>query len=413
MIRFLSAFIRTRWLATTLKTRADVERWQASRLKRLLRKTLPTFRFYQSYDTDRLEALPIIDKTQLMSDFATFNSAGISTADGWEIFEGRMPQKRGYSLGASTGTSGNRGLYVVSDAERQEWLGVMLAKTLPRFPLEGARIALVLPLNSALYRTAARMAGLGLRFFDLNTGLHTILPQIVDYAPDTIIAPPKVLRALAEDLSPLRPRRLFSGAEVLDPLDRIVIESHFGVDVREIYMATEGLLGVACAHGTLHLCEDVMHFAFEAVTGSELVSPVITDFTRTTQAMCRYRMNDLLRLSPHPCRCGSPYVAVAEIAGRCDDLFVLGGKTVTPDILRNAVVDADRSITDFRLQQTGPADIELILSADIGLEIAGKAITSLERRLSGLGIAAAIQLRQEPLSTSARKLRRVERIWVP
>lgn len=266
MIRFLSAFIRTRWLATTLKTRADVERWQASRLKRLLRKTLPTFRFYQSYDTDRLEALPIIDKTHLMSDFAAFNSAGISTADGWEIFEGRMPQKRGYSLGASTGTSGNRGLYVVSDAERQEWLGVMLAKTLPRFPLEGARIALVLPLNSALYRTAARMAGLGLRFFDLNTGLHTILPQIVDYAPDTIIAPPKVLRALAEDLSPLRPRRLFSGAEVLDPLDRIVIESHFGVDVREIYMATEGLLGVACAHGTLHLCEDVMHFAFEAVT---------------------------------------------------------------------------------------------------------------------------------------------------
>lgn len=124
-------------------------------------------------------------------------------------------------------------------------------------------------------------------------------------------------------------------------------------------------------------------------------------------------MNDLLRLSPHPCRCGSPYLAVAEIAGRCDDLFVLGGKTVTPDILRNAVVDADRSITDFRLQQTGPADIELTLSADIGLEIAGKAITSLERRLSGLGIAAAIQLRQETLSTSARKLRRVERIWVP
>ncbi len=412
MIRFLDAFIRTRWLARTLKTRMDVERWQARRLGRFLHNTLPKFRFYQPLRTERLQDLPVIDKARLMSDFGAFNSAGISTTEGWKIFEGQTPQLPSYSVGASTGTSGNRGLYVVSDTEREEWLGVMLAKTLARYPLETARIALILPLNSALYKTAARTFGLALRFFDLNTGLDTILPQVTAFAPDTIIAPPKVLRALAESRPSLPVKRLFSAAEVLDPLDREFVERHLGVPIREIYMATEGLLGVACDHGTLHLCEDVMHFEFEPVPGSGLVTPIITDFMRQTQAMCRYRLNDLLRLADHACPCGSPYRPLAEIVGRHDDLFILDGRRVTPDVLRNAVVDADRRIADFRLRQTGNMEIELVLPSDIANDAAAKAMVSLTECLAALDIEAVIHLRRESLSTSARKLRRVERLWM-
>ena len=62
---------------------------------------------------------------------------------------------------------------------------------------------------------------------------------------------------------------------MLDPLDRAVIETRFGVRLREIYMATEGLLGVACEHGTLHLCEDTMKFEWEdPMPGSGLLSPL-------------------------------------------------------------------------------------------------------------------------------------------
>ena len=51
-----------------------------------------------------------------------------------------------------------------------------------------------------------------------------------------------------------------SGAEVLDPIDRTVIEAATSaVRVREIYMATEGLFGASCRHGTLHLAEDAVH----------------------------------------------------------------------------------------------------------------------------------------------------------
>ena len=411
IFRAVAAFLRTRALAKRLRTRDNIAAYQKLRLdqwRAMAAKTIPHFR-NSRYNGALAE--PLLDKARLMAKFADYNAAGVTAAAGWAIFEQRMPQPRGYFVGASTGTSGNRGLYVISDAERYEWLGTMLAKTLPRYPLETARIALVLPLNSALYRTV-RAPGLKLEFFDLHAGLDAILPAVLAYGPDTVIAPPKVLRALAEAAEAPRLRRIFSGAEVLDPLDRAIIEARFGVTVREIYMATEGLLGVACAHGTLHLCEDSMHFEWEDVAGSDLKAPVISDFTRTTQAMCRYRMNDLLRLSSRPCPCGSPYQAVASIEGRADDLLSIGGThTVTPDILRNAIVDSDRRIVDFRLRQTGPHDLELVLPADVPADAAMKAERALSDVLGSLGLRVETRLRQEVLTTDARKLRRVERIW--
>ncbi len=411
MIGALAAFLRTRHLARTLRTRADIAAWQNHQIQQWRENVISKVLFYDDFRNKSFDTLPVIDKSILMADFAAFNRVGLTATEGWTMFEGRSPQRSGHAVGASTGTSGNRGLYVISAAERYEWLGVMLAKTLPRFPFETARIALVLPLNSALYK-AANLPGLSLRFFDLHDGLDAILPAVTKYAPDTVIAPPKVLRALAESDVPLKPKRLFSGAEVLDPLDRTIIEDRFKLTVREIYMATEGLLGVACDHGTLHLAEDAVHFEWERpAPDSDLVAPIITDFTRTTQAMCRYRMNDLLRLSSAPCPCGSPLQAVAAIEGRCDDLLVLDGKTVTPDILRNAIVDADRRITDFRLRQTGPAHLELILSDTLPPDAAASACSAVHARLTTLGSNVAIVVSQEPLTTSARKLRRVERQW--
>ncbi|HVZ29326.1 MAG TPA: F390 synthetase-related protein [Asticcacaulis sp.] len=407
----LGAFLRTRQLAKSLRTRADIDAWQADRIRQWREKVLNKFPHYGEYGNKAFESLPVIDKSILMADFAAFNRLNLAADEGWAMFEGRVPHRPGYAVGASTGTSGNRGLYVISDAERYEWLGVVLAKALPRFPFETARIALILPLNSALYK-AANLPGLRLRFFDLHDGLDAILPAVAAYGPDTVIAPPKVLRALAESDARLNLKRLFSGAEVLDPLDRTVIEDRFQVAVREIYMATEGLLGVACEHGTLHLAEDAVRFEWERpVPDSDLVAPVITDFTRTTQAMCRYRMNDLLRLSSTPCPCGSPLQAVAAIEGRCDDLLVLNGKTVTPDILRNTIVDADRRIDDFRLRQTGPAHLHLTLSDTLPTDAAASARNALQNRLAVFGVTAEIALSQEPLKASARKLRRVERQW--
>ncbi|MBA4342785.1 MAG: hypothetical protein C0423_11625 [Methylibium sp.] len=217
----------------------------------------------------------------------------------------------------------------------------------------------------------------------------------------------------------LSARNIFSGAEVLDPLDREVIEAASGTLVREIYMATEGLFGVACPHGTLHLAEDVVHFEWQpAAEGSELLTPLVTDFTRQAQAMIRYRMNDLLALQAGACPCGSPLQPVRSIEGRRDDVFWLQSelrwKLVTPDVVRNAIVDASPAIRDFRAVQTGPCHIEVALPLDLPVELDGVVTRALLSRLAPFAVEA-VQInvvRGIELHTD-RKLRRVRRDWTP
>ena len=102
-------------------------------------------------------------------------------------------------------------------------------------------------------------------------------------------------------------------------------------------------------------------------------------------------MNDLLRLSDAPCACGSPLQAVASVEGRADDVFLLGGGaqrdlvTVTPDVIRNAVVDADRRILDFRVVQTGPRRVELSLARELAGDAAAAAAANLAAALAKAG----------------------------
>jgi hypothetical protein len=121
----------------------------------------------------------------------------------------------------------------------------------------------MLPRTSRLYDAANESGRLALKFFDLTEGLESQLAAVAAFQPSVLVAPPHALIALARADLPLAPRQIFSGAEVLDPVDRREIEARFAVTVREIYMATEGLLGVACSHGTLHLCEDCVAFGWE------------------------------------------------------------------------------------------------------------------------------------------------------
>jgi phenylacetate-coenzyme A ligase PaaK-like adenylate-forming protein len=144
-----------------------------------------------------------------------------------------------------------------------------------------------------------------------------------------------------------------------------------------------------------------------------LVTPLVTAFRRQTQIMARYRMNDLLRLSKVPCRCGSPLCTVDEIVGRMDDVFRLvsmhGPILVTPDILRNAVLGADRRIDDFRLIQTAADTVELRLAPGLANDAAEAALEAVRTLLAARQAIVAVELVRAPLPLeTGRKLRRVE-----
>ena len=134
--------------------------------------------------------------------------------------------------------------------------------------------------------------------------------------------------------------------------------------------------------------------------------------------MLRYRMNDLLDLDPAPCPCGSAFTAVRAVAGRMDDVFLLArppGATdmppvaVTPDVIRNAVIDANPCIDDFRVIQVAPDRVDLRLPRQ-----SVAALPDAQRTLSELfvrhGARVVVDARAEALpALDARKLRRVVR----
>jgi phenylacetate-coenzyme A ligase PaaK-like adenylate-forming protein len=161
----------------------------------------------------------------------------------------------------------------------------------------------------------------------------------------------------------------------------------------------------------------VVHFEYaQAAPGSALVSPIVTDFTRREQGLIRYRMNDLFDLDPRPCPCGSAFQAVRRIEGRSDDAFLLAdkagvGQLVTPDILRNAVVDADPRINDFRIVQTGPASIAVHLPEGLDADLDARVSAGLETALARRGLAAAVTVQRGIALDFTRKLRRVSRDW--
>lgn len=410
------AYARTRWLRHGLRSRTRIEAWQTRQLAKLGRHLVRHVPFYRGRG-ETSEGWPVLDKAAMLAHFEALNVPGLTLDTVREAVAAGHPSVAGYPVGRSTGTSGNRGYYVISDAERFVWLGTLLAKALPDALWRRHRVALALPGISTLYRAAGSGSRIALGAFDLAEGMESWLDRLADFAPDTIVAPPKVLRLLAED-GRLHAAHIFSGAEVLDPLDRRVIEEATGRKVREIYMATEGLFGVACPHGTLHLAEDAVHFEWEEGPDG-LVAPVVTDFTRRTQAMARYRMNDLLQLDDRLCLCGSALQPVRRIEGRQDDVFLCpdaGGtlRPVTPDVLRNAIVDADPRIDDFRIAQLGPSAIEVRLATDVLPEVDAAVRANLAVLATGMGLAPLdIAIERGIAVPFDRKLRRVERRWRP
>src|SRR5699024_1958683 len=190
---------------------------------------------------------PVMDKTQMMRDFDCMNTAGLQLDPLWQFAHDDEQTRRfratwrGYSVGLSSGTSGQRGLFVASARERAQWAGTMLAHLLPRLlPVPGARkiksggrgkrsrerVALFLRSGNSLY-SAVRNPLLSFIFFDLFERFERQWPRLQALNPTIIVAPAQVLRALALACQAGQLRlpqvRVVSVAEVLGAEDRALL----------------------------------------------------------------------------------------------------------------------------------------------------------------------------------------------
>lgn len=94
-----------------------------------------------------LAALPIIDKEVMMEHFDTLNTVHISKEEAFHVaFEAEKtrnfsPTIRNITVGLSSGTSGNRGVFLVSEEEQTLWAGSIIGKVLPSSILHKHTIA--------------------------------------------------------------------------------------------------------------------------------------------------------------------------------------------------------------------------------------------------------------------------------
>ncbi|MCD8488417.1 MAG: adenylate cyclase [Desertifilum sp.] len=423
--------------ARRFSSREQLLVWQNQKVNRFLANILPKSQFYrdyyQGYDIHQWQALPIIDKSIMMANFDQLNTAGIQKSEAFALAMAAEQTRnfkatlQGYTVGLSSGTSGNRGLFLVSQQEQQAWAGTILAKALPQSIFTPQRIAFFLRANSNLYETVKRQR-IQFEYFDLFAAVESHIERLNQVAPTILVAPPSMLRLLADAQNKgqlkIAPIKIISVAEVLDPLDERYIQTCFGQTVHQLYQCTEGFLGSTCEYGTLHLNEDILVIQKEYIDrDSGKFMPIITDFNRKTQPIIRYRLDDILTERKTPCACGSILTGLESVEGRRDDIFWLSpqsGETLVPifpDFIRRAVMMASEEIQEYRVVQKRPDLIEVYLK--IPVELRESIQSEVYQFLLNLFVRSHCQIPQihyleYPERTEHhQKLRRVQRDFNP
>ena len=361
----IKAFFLTK--LNRFKNRDDLLLWQEKMWERHQRNVLVNSPFYSRYVGKPLSDWPVMGKKEHMEKFNSINTASLDRETALTIAikseqdRNFTPTYNGYSVGLSSGTSGNRGLFVVSENERAEWAGTIVAKILP-FKFQKQKIAFFLRANNNLYETVNSKL-IAFKFFDLKDDIEDHIKALNLFKPDILIGPAQILAILAKyqrNKLSISPSKIISVAEVLEENDKVNIESAFTLSVSQVYQCTEGFLGNTCEHGNLHLNEDIIIVEKDWIDADKTrFVPIITDFKRSTQPIIRYRLDDILVEEKEICPCGSPFTRLKKVEGRCDDIIKLTSpqgdlKEVFPDFIRNAIIASSEHIEEYQVSQIEP-----------------------------------------------------------
>lgn len=377
--------IKRTWFVYQLRRR--FYQWDKATLlrhqKERIAATLEHAKRHSPYYSDLLKGksalcdVPIIDKSVMMANFDRINTAGLRRD---ALVEFKIKQERvgglglygdKYSIGLSSGTSGNRGLTVLSKSERELYGCLIWARSeLPK-GIGRIRLLFTLRTNNAAYMEASGFLGPEIVFADYTHSAEEIIGIINEKRINVFAGPPSLLRMVANSVDLIKKplKAVISYAEVLDAKTEALLKQRFQVPLIQIYQCSEGFIASTCKCGNLHLNEDTILVEEEEIGNAEsaVKNAILTDLYRTTQPIIRYRLGDLLEFDPEPCPCGSCFRRIKVIHGRSDDIFHLKdtqGKTryLFPDYVRRAINQASGDIVEYQALQHSPEEIEIRLA---------------------------------------------------
>lgn len=360
-----------------------LRRHQRRRVRRILRHVRRRSPYYRGILTgDRIGDAPLMDKATMMREFDRINTAHLQRDDlvafriaqerrgTTELFRGR------FSIGLSSGTSGNKVLTVLSPWERARYAALVWARSGVPAHVRHPRVLFSLRTNNPTFASVT-MAGIEMVYVDYFVPVDELIALINGRDLNVLAGPPSRLLLLADRHGDVTSRieAVISYAEVLDPVARQRIARAFAAPVVEIYQGAEGMVGVTCREGNLHLNEDVVLVELQDAgdTIGTARRAVVTDLYRRVQPFIRYQLGDLLEIDETPCPCGSSFRRIRRIHGRADSAFLLPGRRggqvrLMPDYVRRSVNQASPAVMEYQVVQWAPDDIEVRMLLEDGAD---------------------------------------------
>jgi len=373
LARILFYYFRTQRLKERFTSREQLQAYQNKQFQVLVKNTLRHAPFYNQYLNLPFQEWPIINKQIMNEHFDAINTVRLKKADALncallaEETRDFTPLIDSVSVGLSSGTSGQRGLFLASSRERDAWAGCILAKMLPNGLRTKERIAFFLRANSPIYTTINKSRKIAFHFFDLLDDFDQHIARLNTLKPTIVSAPASVLKALALQKKQLtfQPRKICSVAEVLEPTDEDFISSTFGLPVAQVYQATEGFLAASDKiTNQLVLNEEFLIVEKEWIDEHRFV-PVITDLMRRTQPIVRYRLDDVLVIK----KPSGVFTELSAIEGRLGDVcYGKQGADLVPifaDTLRQYMARSPIAFNDYFICQKNLSEFSIQVSPEV------------------------------------------------
>jgi len=352
-------FFRTK--CRRFNTRTQLLSWQEKQIKRHLKWVCAHSEYYADYKNKPLSDFPVMNKSIMMKEFNALNTKGLDKDTLFELAL-KAEENRQFdqsvitdiTVGLSTGTSGQRGLFLASNNERVTWTGSIFAKLLPNIK-DSHRIALLLRADSPLYQTAGK-GRIQFHYVDITLPINEWLPALVEFNPTLMVGSAQALHLCAQHPKELTPTTIISGAEVLTEKDRAFIEHAFNQPVKEIYQCTEGFLACSDADNIMRWNEDAIHIEHHWLNEEKThFSPIITDFRRKTQPIIRYLLDDIIEVGHEK----GGFESIKSISGRCGDMLHLNeplekGRVpvvILPDLIYRTISYVHEQLIDYRVLQ--------------------------------------------------------------
>ncbi len=357
-----------------------IRKYQTRKARQLVRFANAHSDFFRNHhsgcDLDDVWSLPTVNKKIMMENLTGYNTVGLTRDEildfCLEVEKTRDFSRRlkGLNIGMSSGTSGNKGVEIVTRAEEN----YMKAALFARFPFpkkQKVNLAFILRVSAPAFSLG--ILGHKLTYISQLSPIEEIRMKLGELNPNVISAPPSMLKILAREVEKnnlaIRPKQIVSYAEVLYPDVRTYLERVFGCRVHEIYKCTEGPIAVSCRYGSLHINEDLV--AVQALNldgspappGQPCQKLIVTDLHKRSQPIIRYELNDIITISKEKCRCGSSFRVIENIQGRADDVFWAKNintgewQYIFPDYISRAIITASEDIEEYQVIQNSPEEV--------------------------------------------------------